>query len=585
MNALLSIRVQKLFLVAVILKVGSAFFGWYLQMQWSLGFTLPLLVMAAYIALGLKRQDRDVTDEKFADSCYYLGFIFTITSIVFSLFDLPSVGERIQDIAVRFGAAMVSTVAGLIVRVYLVSFRPDSSDALKDAEDAVLEAAQKFREQLVMSYEKLGDFQSQVTAATQFSVESVKLQVEKLTQDHSQRMERVFVDLNERNQQAVTRALSAVSAASSRMAHSVDGYADGMKASLQSLGDKVDSFGNVVTQRLKTTTFPDDYFASRLAAPLEQLKSASSEMAKQVQSAASGTSEAATVLTAAIRKLKAKATQAEESLDTVVRLTDAQHSLFDTSAAQLEQLKQLGAVLTDVQQALQVSAGASAASVAGNEEVRESLTAVVSAVQSSQRGVVNALGQVSSRLDADRDASSSLGLQVQSAEAATKELVQVLRGNSAAALQLATKLQEDASTRPELAAVFAELQAHSESTATVLSNLDSKASGVTAEVSAALNQLSGVTVRLDALLSKVMAKPASPANLGVGAPASAVVTLSQQPLPTGSTLTAPPVLISDAAILPADLTESPPYFQAPLTGQPGPGLAASQVAAPRRPDE
>ena len=139
MNALLSIRVQKLFAVAVFLKVVSAFFGWYLQLQWSLGLVLPLLVMAAYIALGLKRQDRDVTDEKFADSCYYLGFIFTITSIVFSLFDLPNIGERIQDIAVRFGAAMVSTVLGLAVRVYLVSFRPDSSDALKDAEDAVLE--------------------------------------------------------------------------------------------------------------------------------------------------------------------------------------------------------------------------------------------------------------------------------------------------------------------------------------------------------------------------------------------------------------------------------------------------------------
>lgn len=539
MNKLLSIRVQKLFLVAVILKVVSAFFGWYLQMQWSLGFALPLMVMAAYIAMGLKRHDREVTDEKFADSCYYLGFIFTITSIVFSLFDLPSIGERIQDIAVRFGAAMVSTVAGLVVRVYLVSFRPDSSDALKDAEDAVLEAAQKFREQLVMAYEKLGDFQSQVTAAAQTSVEAVRLQAEKLTQDHSERMERVFVDLNERNQQAVTQALSEVSSASSRMAQSVDGYAESMKTSLQSLGDKVDSFGDAVTQRLKTTTFPDDYFASRLATPLEQLKAASSQVSEHVQSAASGAGEAATLLAAAIRKLKAKATQAEESLDTVVRLTTAQHSLFDTSAAQLEKIQQLGVVLAEVQQALQASTTASANNAAGNEEVRQRVAAVVSAVEASQAAVVEAMGQVSSRLDAERDASSSLGRTVQSAEAATKELAHEMRSSSAVAQQLAAKLEAEASTKPQLTAVLDALQVQRESISTVLSSLDAKAAGVSTEVTAALAQLRGFTERLDALMSGLAARPAPPAGTGFSVPGPAPVTPSQQSLAPGPALAMP----------------------------------------------
>jgi hypothetical protein len=519
MNALLSIRVQKLFLMAVIFKVVSAFWGWYLQMQWSLGFALPLLVMAAYIVLGLKRQDRDVTDEKFADSCYYLGFIFTITSIVFSLFDLPSIGERIQDIAVRFGAAMVSTVAGLIVRVYLVSFRPDSSDALQDAEDAVLEAAQRFREQLVMAYEKLGDFQSQVITATQTSVDAVRLQVEKLAQDHSARMEQVFVELNERNQLAITHALSEVSNASGRMAQLVDGYAEGMKGSLLSLGNKVDAFGDAVTQRLKTTTFPDDYFASRLEAPLEQLKAASLQVSEQVQAAAGGASEAAGLLTGAIRKLKTKAAQAEESLDTVVRLTTAQHSLFDASAAQLEQLQRLGVVLAEVQQALQASATASVANAAGNEEVRARVTAVVSAVEASQKAVVDAMGQVSSRLDAERDASSSLGRQVQNAEAATKELAQELRSNSAVAQLLASRLEVEASTKPQLSAVVDALHGQRDSISTTLSSLDNRASVLATEVSSSLTELRGVTERLDALTSSMVATSASPANFGVPAPA------------------------------------------------------------------
>lgn len=565
MNTLLSIRVQKLFAIAVFLKVVSAFLGWRFQMQWSLGLVMPLLVMIGYIVLGLKRQDRDVTDEKFADSCYYLGFIFTITSIVFSLFDLPNIGERIQDIAVRFGAAMVSTVLGLAVRVYLVSFRPDSSDALKNSEDAVLEAAHRFREQLVMAYEKLGDFQSQVTAATQTSVESVKLQVEKLTKDHSDRMERVFVELNERNQQAVTQALLEVSAASSRMAQSVDDYADSMKTNLQSLGDKVEWFGEAMAQRLKTTTFPDDYFVARLAAPLEQLNAASSLVSAQVQSAANSTSEAATVLTAAIRKLRTKAEQAEESLDTVVRLTTAQHSLFDTSAAQLEQLQKLGGILSDVQQALQASMAASSDKATENENLWAGVTAALSTADTSQRIVVNALGE----------ASSGLGHHVQSAEAAIKELAQELRGTSAMTKQLAARIETDAITKSQLAAAVEELKAQRESICAVLQNLDRKVPDNTPGDSYTSAQLRGLTERLDTLMSKLVVGAAPVANAVFAIPSIQPGTPSPHFEALKSELLSPLTLpIPDAISRLSEIAQSVSQVQAsprntPGTGHPG----------------
>ena len=180
MASILDIRVQKLFLIVLILKVGSSALGWYLQRPWSLGLVVPLALMGAYIFLGYFRRDTDVTDEKFADTCYYLGFIFTITSIIFCLLDLPSIGTRIQDIAVRFGAAMVSTVLGLAVRVYLVSFKKDVGDAIKDAEDAVLDATAKFTEQLKVALERLRDFESQVDIGARSTVERVNLQVESL---------------------------------------------------------------------------------------------------------------------------------------------------------------------------------------------------------------------------------------------------------------------------------------------------------------------------------------------------------------------------------------------------------------------
>ena len=556
MNSIFAVRIQKLFLAAVVLKVVFSFIGWYLQMPWSLGFWLPLAVMAAYITIGVKRQDRDVTDEKFADSCYYLGFIFTITSIILSLFDLPNIGDRIQDIAVRFGAAMVSTVAGLVVRVYLVSFRPDTSDALKDAEDAVLEAANKFREQLLMAYEKFGDFQAQVTKATESSVEGVNLQIEKLSKDYSLRMEQIFVELNDRNQKAVSSTLAEVQGASERMASAVDGYVDGMKSSLQTLGSKVDNFGEAVTSRLKTTTFPDDYFASQLAAPIEQLKAASTEVSEQVRAAATGAGEAVTLLSGAIRKLKSKTAQAEEALDTVVALTTAQQSLFDTSAKQLDELGQLGQVLSGVQSAMSASAAASASNWESNREVRGRVDAVVGAVEASQQAVVVALGQVAELLNAERGAANSLASQMQDSGVATLGLAQELRGVSAVVQQLADKMQTGESATDKLLGVAHSIVVQQQIVEKVLTSLKGRTDDLSRNVDTAVVRLISAASRIDNVFSANDAKALELSNL---LPAAVTFPTS----PGSSTLDPFDGGVANVPSNTANLTPAASYFSGP----------------------
>lgn len=258
MKRLFEIRVQKLFLITLVLKVASSFLGWLLGDPWILGFTVPLLIMSAYIVLGIYRADRDVSDEKFADTCYYLGFIFTITSIIFGLFDLPFIGTRIQDIAVRFGAAMVSTVLGLGVRVYLVSFRMDTADAIQDVEDNVVDAARRFAEQLAMTVDRLRDFESQVDGAAKSTVERVGAQIEALSRNHADKLTGFFSVLTAQNREAFTKALADVNAASHRLSILVDGYSQGVRTNLTGIQGQVrgssaavDSISNTLQAQAK----------------------------------------------------------------------------------------------------------------------------------------------------------------------------------------------------------------------------------------------------------------------------------------------------------------------------------------------
>lgn len=425
------IRVQKLFVIALVLKVFASGLGWYFQSPWILGFAVPLFIMGAYIWLGIYRRDSDVSDEKFADSAYYLGFIFTITSIIFSLFDLNNIGTRLDAIAVRFGAAMVSTVLGLGVRVYLVSFRADVSDAIRDAEDALLGATRTFTERLTMSLERLQDFESRVDLAARSSVERVNLQVEALSKNHADKLTEFFTDLTARNQDGFTKALDDVKEASSRLSTSVDEYAGNMKSQVRSLQAQVATFATAIAKRLENTTFPDDYFSKRLAAPLQQLEIAASEVVRRVSSAGEDMTKSAGVLSSSMQVVIDRSGQAESAMDAVLRLAGQQHRVLETSQAQLDALTKLAAKLEGFDALLTRLNTELQAGRETNLTLGRQVGTMVAESEHSRLAVMTSLNNVAGQLEAHVTASSTVSERI-GASIATSERVAEKLGNSAA---------------------------------------------------------------------------------------------------------------------------------------------------------
>jgi Na+/phosphate symporter len=62
--------------------------------------------------------------EQLADSNYYLGFMFTLMSILISLIGTVSNSYDIDTIINNFGVSMITTLMGLLARVYLANFIP-----------------------------------------------------------------------------------------------------------------------------------------------------------------------------------------------------------------------------------------------------------------------------------------------------------------------------------------------------------------------------------------------------------------------------------------------------------------------------
>jgi hypothetical protein len=102
-------------------------------------------------AAGLSNWDD--AREEFADSLYYLGFIFTLLSLVAMLLSPSLRGSQItaDDILGQFGIALVTTAAGLIARTMMTQFVA-AGDAMMET-DRAAEAAGR---QLVESMRQVG---------------------------------------------------------------------------------------------------------------------------------------------------------------------------------------------------------------------------------------------------------------------------------------------------------------------------------------------------------------------------------------------------------------------------------------------
>ncbi len=89
------------------------------------------LVLAAYAFVAWAGGRLKIEPEAIGDNCYYLGFLFTLASLAFTLYQMadPAANQgkpiAIPEVISGFGVALSSTIFGVFLRVLLMQMRPD----------------------------------------------------------------------------------------------------------------------------------------------------------------------------------------------------------------------------------------------------------------------------------------------------------------------------------------------------------------------------------------------------------------------------------------------------------------------------
>jgi ABC-type transporter Mla subunit MlaD len=398
-KSLFDVSIQRFFLLLISLKIISSLASLALTdsvdlLFWIFAVTIPIALIALYVHVGINRTDRTLTDEKFADTCYYMGFIFTIASIVISLFGLEEIENNFAQIAFRFGAAMVSTLIGLIARVYLVSFKVDSSSAFDSAEDALIRGSQAFVAKLGVASDQYSKFESRVTASTNLVEEHVRGRIEKISEQYSEQLQTHFEVQQQELGKLIDAAMERMVTATVAMTDAVDPLRVRVTQATDELASRLAKFQEDLGQKLLTIKFPDDYFSDRLAKPVAELSEELGKVTAQIGEVANEVKSSSAALGRAITSLNKKIETGETNLTAIEAVIQMSQDAVATTARNTESIEKAQALIAEIIKAIEMSVQQGAATEGGLQSLQNQAASASESSKHLQEGMRDSLSLI-----------------------------------------------------------------------------------------------------------------------------------------------------------------------------------------------
>ncbi|WP_181706185.1 hypothetical protein [Chthonobacter rhizosphaerae] len=108
---------------------------------------VPVAIMIAYAATVRLAKGLLLRDDQTGDNLYYMGFLFTLTSLGVSLWQFTVSGAA-EEIVRNFGVAIATTIAGIALRLFMNQMRRDPAEVERVTRLELADAARRVRREL-----------------------------------------------------------------------------------------------------------------------------------------------------------------------------------------------------------------------------------------------------------------------------------------------------------------------------------------------------------------------------------------------------------------------------------------------------
>lgn len=134
---------------------------------------VPVLIMISYaLMLGLARLFR-LRDDQSGDNLYYMGFLFTLTSLAVSLYQFDA-AKSAEQIVQNFGIAIASTITGITLRIMFNQMRRDPVEVEATARLELAEASRRVKRELESTVLEFSYFRRMAQQSINDALEEVK---------------------------------------------------------------------------------------------------------------------------------------------------------------------------------------------------------------------------------------------------------------------------------------------------------------------------------------------------------------------------------------------------------------------------
>ncbi|MGR3913985.1 MAG: hypothetical protein OD918_05585 [Gammaproteobacteria bacterium] len=141
----------------------------------NMGAVFAVFACIACLCVYYVCQLSDSADPRAPENLYYMGLLFTLVSLIYSLVVLfafnsgdGDVENRVYNLVGSFGIALFSTFFGILFRILLLqkTLSQDEGELEEQARRNLAETARKLRQELTQTIADMGGFRRAITQAT-----------------------------------------------------------------------------------------------------------------------------------------------------------------------------------------------------------------------------------------------------------------------------------------------------------------------------------------------------------------------------------------------------------------------------------
>ncbi|TGS46256.1 MULTISPECIES: hypothetical protein [unclassified Mesorhizobium] len=242
--------------------------------------TVPIMLMIGYLSLSWFSGRIRLHEEQTGDNLYYMGFLFTLSSLGVSLYQFTSVSST-DDVIRNFGIAITSTIFGIALRILYNQTRRDVLDVERATRHELATMTRRVRSEMESATREFADFRrvsnqmisegfEEIVRHADDTGEQLKGALEKMANEAIKPVQ----DASAKLSAAIDASFGQIASKLSEIAEKVDSSGDlfeqansGMASSTSQLGSQVDA----VARKLEAVMIPEAVLKNELGPLVREL--------------------------------------------------------------------------------------------------------------------------------------------------------------------------------------------------------------------------------------------------------------------------------------------------------------------------